>query len=645
MTNDELVQQYKKIISTYIENRGERSLYDISEFARACLAQNLGPEFLVAVHSSALFELLEGRETEILGVITSANQVLLEAMMTYGLVYQELLERKSGEYKTLEAYTKKIEKQAEQLKTLYNELEISNAGTIALYKELDEKNQQLQELNRLKSQFLANMSHELRTPLNSIIGFSGIILQGLSGEINDEQRKQLGMVYDSGKHLLSLINDVLDLSKIAAGRVEVIPETFYLTEVIDSVMAMIAPLATGKNLKLVTTNIPPADFEIYSDKNKVKQILINLLNNAVRFTQRGQIEINTNFPPEDNELEISVSDTGIGIKKEALDYIFDEFRQVEGTVVSDKGGVGLGLSISKKLVELLGGKIWAESEYGVGSKFTFSLALQVPKAEPVKAAIPEEAEVTKPLVLTIEDDPKAQEVLRIYLEDSGYQVLQAYKGTEAIKLAKEYKPYAITLDIIMPSRDGWDILQELKSTPGTAGIPVIIVSIVDSRELGLSMGAIAYLVKPIEPDELIKVLGSIERENGIKINKVLVVDDNPADVEFIAVSLEAPKIDGRAVLRAYGGVEGVELAEKHQPDLIILDLMMPDIDGFEVIRRLRRSKATKNIPIVIVTAKELSEKEQQFLRENIQHIMIKGKFTKEELMKGVKEALKRVERR
>jgi len=645
MTDDRLVQQYKKLVSTYIEKGDERSLYEVSGFARACLAQDLGPEILVEMHSSVLSELVEGRDTEVRELVAKSNQVLLEGMMTYGLVYQELLERKSGEYKALEAYTKKIENQAEQLKKLYNELEISNQGTIALYKELDEKNRELQELDRLKSQFLANMSHELRTPLNSIIGFTGIILQGLTGKITDEQRKQLDMVYDSGKHLLNLINDVLDLSKIAAGRMEVIPETFYLAEVIDSVIAMITPLATGKNLKLLTTNVPSPDFEIYSDKNKVKQILINLLNNAVKFTERGQVEINTNFPPEADEIEISVSDTGIGIKEEVLDSVFYEFRQVEGTVVRDKGGVGLGLSISKKLVELLKGKIWAESEYGVGSRFTFSLPLPLPTAKPVVAAIPKAAEVTKPLVVTIEDDPKAQEMLRIYLEDSGYQVIQAYTGTEAIKLAKEYKPYAITLDIIMPSRDGWDILQELKSTPETASIPVIIISVVDNRELGLSVGAIAYLVKPIDPDELIRVLGSIERENGIRINKVLVVDDNPADVEFIATLLEDPRIDGKAVHRAYGGVEGVKSAKKHRPDLIILDLMMPDMDGFEVIKRLRRSKTTRHIPILIVTAKELSKEEQEFLRENAHHVMIKGKFTKEELMRDVKETLERVRKR
>ena len=645
MVDDELIRQYREIISAYIEKGDERSLYEVSGFARACLAQDLGPEILVEMHSSSLCGLMEGRDLEVRELVARANQVLLEAMMTYGLVYQELLERKSGEYKELEVYTKKIEKQAEQLKTLYTELEIANAGTIGLYKELDEKNKQLQELDRLKSQFLANMSHELRTPLNSIIGFTGIILQGLTGEITDEQKKQLEMVYDSGKHLLTLINDVLDLSKIAAGRMDIITETFYLAEVIGSVIEMITPLANSKNLKLITTNMLPPGFEIYSDRNKTKQILINLLNNAVKFTETGQIEINTDFTTEGDEIEISVSDTGTGIKEEELDSIFDEFHQVEGTVVRDKAGVGLGLSISKKLVALLKGKIRAESEYGIGSKFTFSLPLQAPPARPVMPTIEKMAEVTRPLVLTIEDDPKAQEMLRIYLEDSGYQVIQAYTGEEAINLAKEYKPYAITLDIIMPSRDGWDILQELKSTPETDSIPVIVVSIVDNRELGLSMGSIAYLVKPIERNELIRVLGDIEKENGIEINKVLVVDDNPADVEFIATSLEEPRIDGRAMLKAYGGVEGVKLAKKLCPDLIILDLMMPDMDGFEVIKRLRRSKKTKDIPILIVTAKELSKEEQEFLRENIQHIMIKGKFTKEELMRSIKETLKRVKKR
>jgi len=645
MTNDKLMQQYKEIIFTYIEKRDERSLYEASAFARGCLAQDLGPEILVEMHSSVLSELVEGRDMEVRGIVARANQVLLEGMMTYGLVYQELLERKSSEYNTLEAYTKKMERQAKELKMLYKELETSNADTLTLYKELDEKNRALQELDRLKSQFLANMSHELRTPLNSIIGFTGIILQGLTGEITDEQRKQLEMVYGSGKHLLSLINDVLDLSKIAAGRIEIMPETFYLAQVIDSVIAMIKPLANSKNVRLLTTNMPPPDFEIYTDKNKVKQILINLLNNAIKFTHKGEIEINTEFLPEGDEIEISVSDTGSGIKEEALDYIFDEFRQVEGTVLGDKGGVGLGLSISKKLVELLKGKIRVESEYGVGSKFIFSLPLQVLPAKPVVTTIPKTAEVTRPLVLTIEDDPKAQEVLRIYLEDSGYKVIQAYTAREGVNLARKHKPYAITLDIIMPGRDGWDILQELKSMPDTANIPVIIASITDNRDLGISMGAIAYLLKPISPDELIRVLGDIERENNIKVNKVLVVDDNPADVEFIATLLEDTRVAGKTVLRAYGGSEGVTSAKKHRPDLVILDLMMPDMDGFEVIKRLRQSKATRDTSILVVTAKELSEEEHEFLRENAQHIMIKNEFTKDELLRNIKEALERLGKR
>lgn len=645
MTDNKLIQQYKKIISTYIEKKDERSLYEVSGLARSCLSQNLGPEILVEMHSSALCRLMQERGAEVEELVARANQVLLEAMITYSLVYQELLERKGSEYKALEGYTKKIKKQAEELKMLYNELGTSNAGTIALYKELDEKNQQLQELDRLKSQFLANMSHELRTPLNSIIGFTGIILQGLSGEISNEQRKQLGMVYDSGKHLLSLINDVLDLSRIAAGKMEVSPEVFCLAEVIDSVISMLTPLAKNKDLKVVATNLPGADFEIYSDKNKVKQILINLLNNAIRYTERGQIEVNTNFPPQGDEIEINVSDTGMGIKKEALGYIFDEFRQAEGTVVRDQGGVGLGLSICKKLMKLLKGRIWVESEYGVGSKFTFSLPLRMPAVKPVVPAVRKKGEVTKPLILTVEDDPKAQEMLRIYLEDNDYEVVQAYTGREAIKLAKEYKPYAITLDVIMPSRDGWDILQELKSTPETAGIPVIIVSIVDNRELGLSMGAIEYLVKPVEGDELIRALSSIEGQNGIRIDKVLIVDDNPAHVELIAKLLSDPQVNSKTLFKAYGGAEGVELANRYRPDLIILDLIMPQVDGFEVIKRLRRGKTTRDIPILVVTAKELSKEEEEFLRENIQYIMVKGKLTKEELLRSVKKTLKRVRKR
>jgi len=358
MTDNKLIQQYKEIISTYIEKEDERSLYEVSGFARACLAQDLGPETLVEMHSSVLSELVEGRDTEVRELVARANQVLLEGMMTCGLVYQELLERKSSEYKALEVYTKKIEKQAEQLKTLYNEIADGNI--------------RLQELDQLKSMFIASMSHELRTPINSIIGFTGIILQGLVGELNEEQRKQLTMVKNSAKHLLALINDVIDVSKIEAGKIKLAIEEFDLSALVLEVKDSFEVATEEKGLKMSLKK--PEKLTIKSDERRTKQVIMNLVSNAVKFTDEGKIEIK--LTKKDRMAEMSVKDTGVGIKKEDLDRLFKAFSQVPSEGRPKQEGTGLGLYLSKKIVKLLGGEIWAESEVGKGSVFTFSLPLK-----------------------------------------------------------------------------------------------------------------------------------------------------------------------------------------------------------------------------------------------------------------------------
>jgi len=373
MKNDKLAIQYKEIVSAYIEKGDEHSLYEVSRFARACLVQNLGPEILVEMHSSILSELVEGKDSEVREFVARANQVLLEAMMTFGFVYQELLERKSGEYKALEAYIKKIEKQAEQLETLYNELEISNAGTVALYKELDEKNKQLQETDRLKSIFLASMSHELRTPLNSIIGFTSIILMGMVGEVTKEQSRQLTIVKKNANHLLELINDLLDISKIEAGRVELSLEEFEIADIVGEVIEAFSPAANEKGLELLT-NVPEG-IMLYSDERRIKQVIMNLVSNAVKFTEQGSVKIAARVL-EGEKLELSVIDSGIGIKEEDFVKLFAPFQQIEDSLAKRYEGTGLGLYLTKKLVDLLGGEIRAKSEYGRGSEFTFVLALK-----------------------------------------------------------------------------------------------------------------------------------------------------------------------------------------------------------------------------------------------------------------------------
>jgi len=520
--------------------------------------------------------------------------------------------------------------------------------------QLQQANAKLKELDRLKSQFLANMSHELRTPLNSIIGFTGIMLQGTPGELNDEQKKQLNMVYESGKHLLGLINDILDISKIEAGKLEIIPSQFEVKELIQTVEKMVSPLIEGKGLGLEVTiseDVPPT---IYSDKNRIKQVLINLFSNASKFTESGEIRLTVNAdfgmrnadlkegetPKAIRNIVFSVSDTGVGIEPEHLPDVFDEFKQIEGPLKGKTDGIGLGLAISKKIVEMMGGRIWAESEYGKGSCFHFVIPMEEITAAKRPAGIsPETLDFNKKLVLTIDDEYEAQEILKTYLKSEGYEVIQAYNAMEAMVLARKYHPFAITLDIVMPGKDGWDILDELKKDLQTEGIPVICISTSDNRQLGLALGVFEYLVKPIEKDVLIKELKRLEKH--FPIYDILIVDDEPQAVELLTQLLSG---EGNYMVRkAYGGEEGLSRVNESRPDLIFLDLMMPEVDGFEVIRHLKKSEKTKDIPIIIVSARDLTQEEVKYLSDNIERIIRKGNFTKDDLLKDIKGTLEKIQ--
>ncbi|MCK5436859.1 MAG: response regulator, partial [Desulfobulbaceae bacterium] len=338
-------------------------------------------------------------------------------------------------------------------------------------------------------------------------------------------------------------------------------------------------------------------------------------------------------------IEFSVADTGIGIKPEHLPDIFDEFKQIEGPMEKKPAGTGLGLAISKKMVEMMGGRIWAESEFGKGSCFQFTIPIKEIRATKRPSEIlPEAIDLGKKLVLTIDDEVEAQEILKTYLKSEGYEVIQAYNGMEAMGLAKKYLPFAITLDIVMPGKDGWDILHEFKKNPKTKDIPIICISILDNREMGLSLGAIEYMVKPVNKGQLMEELQRLEGQ--FRIYDILIVDDEPQAVELLTQYLAAG--ERYMVRKAYGGKEGLSMVKESRPDLIILDLMMPEVDGFEVIRHLKQSWKTRDIPIIIVSAKKLTHKEIEYLNNNIEKIIRKGKFTREYLLNDVKRALEKI---
>ena len=499
---------------------------------------------------------------------------------------------------------------------------------------LEEANKQIQEANRLKSEFLANMSHELRTPMNAIVGFSKIVRRKARGLLPERQVINLDKVLQSSEYLMSLINDILDLSKIEAGHLEIQSARFSLRTLMDSCIGTVRPLVK-RGVRLQKRVDRGVDL-IYSDEARLKQILINLLGNAAKFTEEGSITLSLRRSEKDG-VEVRVTDTGIGMPSESLEYIFEEFRQVDGSTTRRYGGTGLGLSISKKLAHLLGADIRVESRLGEGSTFILELPTRhFPLADSENAldeGDEEHLETSSRLVLAIDDDRNVLSLIAQELEEEGYRVVGATGAVEGIAKARELAPYAITLDIMMPGIDGWEAMSRLKSDPQTRHIPLIILSIIDNRELGYRLGADEYLVKPIDKDALLAVL---ERFAG-QDRQVLVVDDDPLVVDLARQLLEE---EGWKVDSAGNGEEGLAAIGRQRPDLVLLDLMMPVVDGFEVLRTLRLDPTLRTLPVVVLTAKELSLQEREELCSQTTRVIEKDGLDPERLMDELRQSLR-----
>ena len=512
-----------------------------------------------------------------------------------------------------------------------SELEAAN-------RELQIANVKIREADRLKSEFLANMSHELRTPMNAIIGFTRLVRRKAADLLPERQLENLEKVEISANHLLGLINDILDLSKIEAGRMGVNFMPFDLAPLVETCLATVEPMVKGGKVRLIK-DLPQDLPEVQSDQDKLKQIIINLLSNALKFTEEGEVKLSAAL--KDASLRITVSDTGIGIRSDALEYIFEEFRQVDGSSTRKYGGTGLGLSITKKLTELLGGTIDVQSVEGKGSTFTITLPLakKDSEASAVEVRLEEErlpaVEMKgKKVLLAIDDDPNVLSLLKQNLEDEGYYVVGALNAEEGVRRAKEIHPFAVTLDILMPQKDGWGVLSDLKADPATRDIPIIVLSIIDNKELGFSLGAFDYLLKPFEKEAILAVLHRIP---GMPAKRVLVVDDEPAAVNLLMQILQD---EGYQVKEAYSGKEAVRALETSPLDIILLDLLMPEMDGFEVIRRVKANPRWRNIPIIVITAKDLTDDDCSFLRQSVDRIMQKAGLARETLMKEVQSLLR-----
>jgi PAS domain S-box-containing protein len=528
---------------------------------------------------------------------------------------------------------------------------------------LRRKNVELEDASRMKSAFLANMSHELRTPLNAIMGFSEVLRDGLMGELTDQQRMLTRKIFGSGQHLLSLINDILDLSKVEAGKMILELEPVPVWSLFVNSLSIIREKAATRRISLRIDGAEDMG-SIQIDARKVKQIVYNLLSNAVKFTHDGgQVTLRAgrvpraevgrrsgartarSFPLADSEfaefLEISVTDSGIGISPEGLAHLFTPFSQIDSGLARKFEGTGLGLAMVKLLAELHGGVVAVESAVGQGSCFTVWLPLRVPEEgalASVKAVAPPiEALARTGTALVVEDHFESAELIRLQLEAEGFTVLHAASAEAALVLAVQQPLSLITLDIMLPNMDGWDFLGRLKQVPALMHIPVVIISIVADRSRGFALGAAAILQKPLSRQELsasLVELGLLPVPQGETL-KVLVIDDDRDAVELIAV-----RILGLAstVLRAYGGREGIAAARQELPDVIVLDLMMPEVSGFDVVEALSDRPDTARIPILVVTAKQITAADRAKLNGYVATIMEKTEFSRDRFMNEVRRA-------
>ncbi len=514
------------------------------------------------------------------------------------------------------------------------------AAELAQARRIEEvRTREIEASARLKGEFLANFSHEIRTPLNGIIGYCDLVLREEGGRMSPHGRRDLNVVKSNAKALLALINDILDLSKIEAGRVDIVRERFELGAVADDCIATVQELLKGKDVA-ISAQVATEATVAFTDPLKLRQILLNLVSNAVKFTDAGEIVIEAHG--QGRTLVLTVEDTGIGIPAEKLSMVFEKFRQVDGSSTRRVGGTGLGLAIVRELARVLGGTADVTSTLGRGSKFTITLpdalASEAPeRAEdetPItetRATLKESVPPASATVLLVDDDPLIQQLVRSQLEAEGFRVVVVSDGSDARRAAYDCAPAAILLDIHLPTLDGWNVLTELKSDPLLSSVPVVILSVEDARARGYSLGACEYIVKPVEPDRLLSVVQRVLTPGG---GDILVADDDPATRELVCRHLRGA---GFMAAEARDGADALLRARIAKPAMLVLDLGMPNVDGFDVLRRVREDKM--DIHVVVLTGKELNEAERQVLREGLARVILKDGGALEEIVGEAKTLL------
>ena len=576
-------------------------------------------------------------------------------LLAASFVLARLLLENSVLYAALQNTHAEERRRSAELQRMSQQLAAANA-------QLSATNHELQDQSRFKSEFLANMSHELRTPLNAVIGFSEMLKDGMAGVLTERQRTFAGHIYKGGHHLLALINDILDLSKIEAGKVDIALERVALEATVNEALTMVSELARGRKVQ-VTPQFDGPLGSLQADRRRVKQIVLNLVTNAIKFTPGGgQVTVHVGIVDrahaessvpgrgqglrmvlpagaETRFVEISVRDTGIGMSNDDMHKLFKPFMQISNSVTRSVEGTGLGLVMVHRLAELHGGTVAVSSEPGQGSCFTVWLPWREDGPSLPEARASVKAPRAQPLALVIEDNAEAGVLLTAQLETLGFVVRCVDSGETALQLINTFTPDLITLDILLPGMDGWQFLAQLKTIPSWSEVPVVVVSVVADSSRGFTLGAALVLQKPIGRDALLHGLDRL----GLKPSAgrdvtVLLVDDDPSAIELLATQLRQNRY---AVLVAQGGRAGIELAQRHRPDLIALDLEMPEVNGFDVVEALRSSPNTARIPIVVVTAQNLSAADRSRLNGHISEIVGKREFSAELFVGEVQRALAR----
>ncbi len=585
--------------------------------------------------------------------LLAASFVLVMLVAENGTLYARLMKAHERE-----------QRKASDARQLSAQLEGANLA-------LAEQNRQLEEASRLKSEFLSSMSHELRTPLNAVIGFSEVMKDGLAGTLTPQQGGYVGHIFQSGQHLLSLINDILDLSKIEAGKVEVDFERVDLQALLDESVALLADKASATRVRLRREPGAPAGVFL-ADKRRLRQIVLNLLSNAIKFTPPdGEVTVHARLvdrnaaaralpgfglgmrmplPDSDYQsfVELSVVDTGIGMDPEDARRLFMPFTQIASQLTKRVEGTGLGLAMVRRLAELHGGTVAVTSQAGRGSCFTVWLPWRGLQTGPVVEARPPQLGPdaapafvartgSRRLALVVEDDDEAAALMGLQLESEGFDVRTVTSAEAALALTGTLRPDLITVDILLPGMDGWDFIARLRDLPAWADIPVVVVSVMADHRRGFSLGASLVLQKPVSRQALARGLDRIGLTPGGEAT-VLVVDDDPSAIEIMATHLRQ---SGHVVLRAPGGAEGIELARRFRPDLIALDLEMPEVSGFDVVEALSGHPTTSGIPIVIVTARQLTPAMRRRLNGHIHDIVDKAGFDSGRFVGEVRRALSR----